>query len=541
MKEIISKFLGASLKIKCITIATASIVTIGAPVTVYFASSQKPVIATTNVEAEDIVEEEPEEIIEEIVEEPEEEEEPENQEENNEEEEEQEEKKAERTVTYKEKTVVIPKSTVAPVNSSEDAEKDKKTGGEEVSQEKAETMFENVGQKSMGIDVSAHQGKINWAKVRESGVDFAIIRCGFRGQTEGKIYEDKYFTTNIKGAIANGVKVGIYFYSTAINETEALEEAAWVVKKIALYNITYPVVYDFEDFGRHRCVDVNGEKATKNALTFLDYVRSSGYEPMMYANKNDITNKMSRGSFSCKFWLAHYTEKTDYKGSFNMWQYTSKGSVPGISGNVDMDIAYFNYGTVAEPKHTHKYTTLVGKEIKATCTEKGSKTFRCSCGETKTEDIPMLAHSYGEWQVEIKATTQKEGLEKRICNVCKKEETRKIEKLKEEQIEPEKPDDGKQEENPSQNECEHEYETIKQEATCTEKGYELQKCKKCGKEENKKEIKPKGHTEGSWIIDKEATEEEEGSKRLICIICNQTIKTEIIEKLQSKTDNLTES
>ena len=98
-------------------------------------------------------------------------------------------------------------------------------------------------------------------------------------------------------------------------------------------------------------------------------MKSKGYEPMMYANKNDITRKMSRSSFSCKFWLAHYTENTDYKGSFNMWQYTSNGHVPGISGRVDMNIAYFNYGKVAEAKHTHNYNTLVGKENPATCTK----------------------------------------------------------------------------------------------------------------------------------------------------------------------------
>ncbi len=108
---------------------------------------------------------------------------------------------------------------------------------------------------------------------------------------------------------------------------------------------------------------------TQNALMFLNYVKSKGYEPMLYANKRDITNRFQKSSFSCKFWLAHYTAETDYKGSFNMWQYTSSGTVPGISGRVDMNIAYFTYGTVAEPKHTHNYTTKVGEDKKPTCTE----------------------------------------------------------------------------------------------------------------------------------------------------------------------------
>ena len=220
--------------------------------------------------------------------------------------------KEEEVVKYKDKEVKIPKSKVSSVKSSEDAETNKKTGGNKVSQEQAQTMFENVGQKSMGIDVSHHQGRINWAQVKASGVEFAIIRVGYRGQTSGGIYEDAYFKTNMSGAIANGIKVGVYFYSTAINETEALEEAAWVVKKIAPYSVTFPVVYDFEDFNSKRCANVGGAQATSNALTYLNFVKANGYEPMMYANKNDITTRMSRSSFNCKFWLAHYTSQTDY-------------------------------------------------------------------------------------------------------------------------------------------------------------------------------------------------------------------------------------
>ena len=284
------------------------------------------------------------------------------------------EKEKEEVVKYKDKEVKIPKSKVSSVKSAEDAETNKKTGGDKVSQNQAQTMFENVGQKSMGIDVSHHQGRIDWAQVKASGVEFAIIRVGYRGQTSGGIYEDAYFKTNMKGAIANGIKVGAYFYSTAINETEALEEAAWVVKKIAPYSITYPVVYDFEDFNSKRCANVGGAEATKNANAFLNYIKSSGYEPMMYANKSDITKRMSRSSFNCKFWLAHYTSKTDYTGNVNMWQYTSKGTVPGISGWVDMNIAYFNYGTVAQPKHTHDYNEEVKNSyVLETCGKDGSK------------------------------------------------------------------------------------------------------------------------------------------------------------------------
>ena len=346
--------------------------------------------------------------------------------------EEEEEEKKEEKVKFKNKEVVIPKSKVSSANSSEDAEKTKKTGGSAVSQEQAQTMFENVGQKSMGIDVSQHQGKIDWAAVRNSGVEFAIIRVGYRGQTQGGIYEDRYFKTNMSGAIANGIKVGVYFYSTAINEEEALEEAAWVVKKIAPYSVTYPVVYDFEDFNAHRCANVDGAQATKNALIYLNYVKSNGYEPMMYANKSDITKRMSRGSFSCKFWLAHYTEKTDYTGNVNMWQYTSQGNVPGISGGVDMNIAYFNYGTVAAPKHTHDFNEEVKNSYKAPgCEEKGSKVMACSCGEKETQELEAKGHDFGDWEITKIATSKEDGLSTRKCKNCEKTETKKIDKLKE--------------------------------------------------------------------------------------------------------------
>lgn len=336
----------------------------------------------------------------------------------------------EEVVKFKDKEVKVPKSKVSSVKSSEDAETNKKTGGDKVSQEQAQTMFENVGKKSMGIDVSHHQGRINWAQVKESGVEFAIIRVGYRGQTSGGIYEDAYFKTNMNGAISNGIKVGVYFYSTAINENEALEEAAWVVKKIAPYSVTYPVVYDFEDFNSKRCVNVDGSQATSNALTYLNFVRANGYEPMMYANKNDITKRMSRSSFNCKFWLAHYTSQTDYTGNVNMWQYTSKGTVPGISGWVDMNIAYFNYGTTAAPKHTHDYNEEVKNSYKApTCETEGSKVMACSCGDKETKNIKATGHNWEEWKITLESTIEKEGKKVRTCKTCKKEEIGKVAKL----------------------------------------------------------------------------------------------------------------
>jgi GH25 family lysozyme M1 (1,4-beta-N-acetylmuramidase) len=234
------------------------------------------------------------------------------------------EENSEGTVTFDGKEIKLKK---AVVSTKEDGQK-QKTGGEKTSVDQA--LHEYVG-NFIGIDVSYYQGNINWAQVKASGIEFAIIRAGYRGYGTGVMCEDPQFKNNMANAIKNGVKVGVYFYSAAINEQEALEEAAWVVDAIKTYSVTYPVVYDFEEFQRNRCASVDGNVATKNALAFLGYVSSHGYTGMMYANKNDITTRLNRSAFSSyKFWLAHYTKQTDYKGSYHMWQYTSQGSVPGI-------------------------------------------------------------------------------------------------------------------------------------------------------------------------------------------------------------------
>ena len=446
-----------------------------------------------------------------------------------------EENQEEEEVTFKDKKVTVPKSTVAPVNSAEDAESNKKNGGAAINQEQANQMFQNEGVTSRGIDVSAHQGKINWAQVAASGVDFAMIRVGFRGQTSGGIYEDAYFKTNISGAIANGIKVGIYFYSTAINENEALEEAVWVVKKISTYRITYPVVYDFEDFNAKRCVNVGGTQATSNALTYLSFVQANGYEPMMYANKNDITNRLSRGAFQMKFWLAHYTTKTDYAGNYQMWQYTSKGSVPGISGNVDMNIAYFSYGTTAAPKHTHNYSEEVKNSYKApTCTQKGSRVVRCSCGDSHTEEIPMVDHKFGNWEVKTPATETSEGVQVRTCSVCKKQETKKIDKLKPTNNTGNTNNNTTNNTNNTEKPHSHTYVedvSLRVEPTCGKTGKKVEVCS-CGDKVETIIPATGNHSFDEWKVVTPATQETEGLEERTCQECNKK-ETRPIEKLPS--------
>ncbi len=276
-----------------------------------------------------------------------------------------------------EKPIVIKK---APINDKEDTEKqytdNSLVQAKETTIEEAKSLYETQG-NSIGIDVSKWNGNIDWKTVANSGVEFAIIRCGYRGYGSGEILMDPYFEQNISGAIKNGIKVGIYFYSAAINEAEAIEEARYTVELIKKYKITYPVVYDFENFLEGRCANLGKTANTTNALAFLNYVKSKGYTPMMYASKNAYLNYFEVSRFgNMKFWLAHYTDKTDYNGSYQMWQHTSKGSVPGIKGNVDMNIAYFKYSADAPAKEPEEEKQNNPTQNKPATEEKTVLTFK---------------------------------------------------------------------------------------------------------------------------------------------------------------------
>ena len=207
--------------------------------------------------------------------------------------------------------------------------------------------FETSGDAAVGIDVSYYQGNVNWKEVASSGVKFAIIRCGGRGLTTGAIFEDTKFREYVQGAIDNGIYVGIYFYSAAINEEEALQEAAAVVNMIKGYDIRYPVAYDFENFSSagYRTDGLSIEQINKNGKTFLSYIRNAGYTAMLYGSSSPLNTKWdSEIRSNYDVWVAHYkAEKPSYTGNYNIWQYTSEGSVPGISGNVDIDIDYTYY------------------------------------------------------------------------------------------------------------------------------------------------------------------------------------------------------
>lgn len=200
-----------------------------------------------------------------------------------------------------------------------------------------------VNGSTFGIDVSRHNGKIDWNAVKASGVDYVIIRCGYRGSATGALIEDQNFRTNIKGATAAGLKVGVYVFSQAVNEVEAVKEASLAVSLVKGYNLTYPIFIDTEQSGgRADKID----KATRTAVVnaFCQTVASAGYKPGIYASKTWFEDKLNMGAVaSCKIWLAQYASSPTYKGKYDMWQYSDKGKISGISTNVDLNYSYLGY------------------------------------------------------------------------------------------------------------------------------------------------------------------------------------------------------
>jgi len=215
-----------------------------------------------------------------------------------------------------------------------------------------------------GIDVAKYQGTIDWEAVAASGVDFAMIRVGYRTQVDGEIIEDSNARYNLQEASRQEIPMGAYFFSTAVTVAEAREEAAWVAELISRYPITYPVAYNCEGFQEpdNRQHSLSVAERTDIALAFLEAIEEYGYEAMFYASKNemeaDILWEVSRIETDYKIWVAQYPDnpdpensKSSYSGQHHMWQYTREGSVSGITQGTDLDVAYFGYDGIRKPKN----------------------------------------------------------------------------------------------------------------------------------------------------------------------------------------------
>ena len=205
--------------------------------------------------------------------------------------------------------------------------------------------YEDEKYKSkLGIDVSSHQKNIDWKKVKEDGVEFAILRLGYRGYGEsGKIVIDSSFEQNYKKAREQGIEIGVYFFSQAISIDEVKEEADFVMKNLQGKEIAYPVVYDLERIKNDtaRTDNLTEDEITKMMLDFCKIIEQNGYTPCIYGNAKTFTTKTKLEQFnSYQKWYADYQEKPIYPYEFNIWQYTETGKINGIAGNVDIDIQF---------------------------------------------------------------------------------------------------------------------------------------------------------------------------------------------------------
>lgn len=264
---------------------------------------------------------------------------------------------------------------------TEDPQPQNETGAEG-----AEVMAENLGAANndysvsgltYGIDVSKWQGKIDWKAVADAGIEFAMIRAGYRTDGNGTILEDDYARYNLQEAQKAGIKTGVYFFSTAVSKEEARQEASWLVSLIESYRITYPVVYNCEDFTDpdSRMYGLTRTERTDNAIAFLEQVKQQGYIPMFYASSGEMDNSSQwdtqKLSSRYKIWVAQYAGssyssgmKSTYSGSHAMWQYTNKGIVKGIKGYVDMNAAYFGFATETAPKKSAQTSEVSAPSVK---------------------------------------------------------------------------------------------------------------------------------------------------------------------------------
>ncbi|MGN0423990.1 MAG: glycoside hydrolase family 25 protein [Acetatifactor sp.] len=194
-----------------------------------------------------------------------------------------------------------------------------------------------------GIDVSSHQGVIDWNLVAQDGVEFAFIRVGFRGYgSEGKLVVDEMFHTNIQQAKEAGVKVGVYMFSQAITEAELDEEVQLVLDNIASYQLDCPVVYDVEMIsGNGRMNKLTPEERTNLTLRFCEKIAQAGYRPMIYHNTEMAAIRIDYAALEAyDKWYASYNRRMFFPYEFQVWQYSDKGSVQGIKTNVDMNISF---------------------------------------------------------------------------------------------------------------------------------------------------------------------------------------------------------
>lgn len=213
--------------------------------------------------------------------------------------------------------------------------------------------FIRYKEASLGIDVSEFQGEIDWYAVKAAGVDFAIIRCGYRGMTQGLLTQDKYFEQNLTEAKNAGLKRGVYFFSQAVTAGEAEAEADYIIEQLDGEKLEYPVVFDWEDpvpseelpEDTLRALNCSGETVTECARAFCERIKKAGYIPCVYFNKHQAYNFYNLERLKdYDFWYADYNPVPALCYEFRTWQYSDQGKLPGIEVTVDLDLCFQPYG-----------------------------------------------------------------------------------------------------------------------------------------------------------------------------------------------------
>ncbi|MDR1571127.1 MAG: glycoside hydrolase family 25 protein [Clostridiales Family XIII bacterium] len=194
-----------------------------------------------------------------------------------------------------------------------------------------------------GIDVSRYQGEIDWGRVAGDGVGFAMVRLGYRGYSSGALTYDEFFESNMRGASQAGVRLGVYFFSQAVTPAEAVEEADMVIDSITPYGISLPIAFDMEDISGEaaRTDSMTAGQVTDVTIAFCERIKEAGYTPLVYANPNWFLSRMELDRLEpYGKWLAQYYRLPAYPYDFSMWQFSSTGSIDGIKGNVDLNLAF---------------------------------------------------------------------------------------------------------------------------------------------------------------------------------------------------------
>lgn len=202
---------------------------------------------------------------------------------------------------------------------------------------------QNIQTTHKGIDLSKYQGDVDFAKVKQENIEYAIIRCGYRSYGTGVLTQDSSFPTYITNALSNQIEAGVYFFSQAITVDEAVEEADFVLDQIRPYNVTYPVVIDVEEIfnDTFRQQDLSKDELTDVVIAFCERIKQAGYTPMIYGNLKYYIGKLDLTRLeSYEKWFAYYDDTPYFPYEFSMWQYTEKGSINGINEDVDLNISF---------------------------------------------------------------------------------------------------------------------------------------------------------------------------------------------------------